>query len=88
MSIRDKYNKTSTEGPQKLTPAEALIERSTEKNITVNTEKNNSVQKKKATFEIAATLHTKLKTQAAIEGRNMAEIVSEAVESYLSAHND
>mgnify|MGYP003506696673 CR=1 FL=1 len=74
MSIRDKYNKGAKEVPARKTVAEELLQNN------VNTE----IQTKKATFVLDAALHTQLKTQAALEGRNMADIVSAALIEYLS----
>lgn len=80
MSLRDKYNKNKVEAPHQ-TAAAALLKSEAEKQKNVNTEIQNV---KKATFVLDAVLHTRLKTQAAIEGRNMAEIVTEALEVYLN----
>lgn len=39
--------------------------------------------KKKATFELDATLHKTLKQQSVVEERSMVEILEEALKNYL-----
>ncbi len=39
--------------------------------------------RKKATFNLPLGLHRRLKIQAAVEGREMVDMVAEAVEAYL-----
>lgn len=85
MSLRDKYNKTNKELPKKETAAAELLSQkvvNTEIQKDVNTENN----LKKATFNLNPLLHTKLKTRAAIEGRNMADIVTDALKIYFEQH--
>lgn len=79
MSIREKYNKQNNSNVHQ-TAASSLLEVNTETQKDGNTEN----QTKKATFVLDASLHTQLKTQAALEGRNMADIVSAALIDYLS----
>ena len=82
MSVRDKYNKTAQTEPQrKLTAAEELLQNTVVTEI--QKEGNTEIKTKKATFVLGAELHTKLKTRAAIEQRNMADIVTEALEMYF-----
>lgn len=47
----------------------------------------NSINKKKATFELKEDIHKKLKIQAAIENRNMVMIVEEALTDYFQKKN-
>lgn len=85
MSIRDKYNKTNNELPKKETAAAELLQ----KNINTDIQKvvDTEIQTKKATFNLDPQLHTQLKTRAAIEGRNMADIVTDALKQYFDRTN-
>lgn len=82
MSLRDKYNKTAPEIPQrKLTAAEKMLQN--ERNTEIQEKVNTEINTKKATFVLDAELHKQLKTNAAIEGRNMADIVTDALNLYF-----
>lgn len=80
MSVRDKYNKTNNELPRK-TAANELLQSAV--NTEIQKERNTENISKKATFVLDASLHTQLKAQAAIEGRTMADIVTDALKTYL-----
>lgn len=92
MSLKDKFNKVPAELPKPKSASNAevvsqMIQKNvnTENNKTVNTglqEKKRNI--KKATFELDEDLHKQLKSQAAMEGRKMIELVEEALHAYLN----
>lgn len=51
----------------------------------VDTEKQESVPKKKATFDLDAELHMRLKIFSASQGKKMVEVVEEALKQYMDA---
>ena len=62
----------------------------TEHQLPVHTATQNSVDTviKKATFNLTAALHQRLKIAAAVNGREMVELVSEALEEHLNRLED
>lgn len=62
------------------------IKNRTAVNMIINTGIQETVKKKKATFEFDNDLHTRLKVHAASNGVAMVEVVEQAVKEYLDRH--
>ena len=94
MSIKDKYKRTKSEPPKKKGNAD-IISKIVNNNPTVNTEIQKTVdtvtQKdvntgknvKKATFELDADLHKRLRVFATLNDTTMVNVVEKAIIDYL-----
>lgn len=87
MSLKDKYERTKPEQdpPRKKGNSEIISKIVNNKTVnttiqeTVNTDRN----VKKATFELDANLHKRLRTFAALNDTTMVDIVEKAISEYL-----
>lgn len=94
MSIKDKYKRTNSEPPKKKGNAD-IISKIVSNNQTINTEIQKTVdaviQKdvntvkniKKATFELNADLHKRLRVFATLNDTTMVDVVEKAIFDYL-----
>lgn len=96
MSIKDKYNKNPIEAPKprgnRDVVSKLFRQDDTGMNKTVNTDIQENVNTvirkiKKATFELDADLHKRLKATAVVEECTMVDIVEKALGEYLEKMN-
>lgn len=91
-SIKDKYKRPQPEqGPIRKKGNAEVINQIVQQDSTANTviqENVNTVKKvKKATFQLDADLHKKLRTFAALNDTTMLDIVEQAIIEYLDKAN-
>lgn len=86
MSIRNKYNRPTPKVPPKKKGNSDVISQIIQDPVDKDIHKPVSTEErkiKKATFELDADLHKRLRTQAAINDTTMLEIVEKAIKEYL-----
>lgn len=86
MSIRNKYNRPTPKVPPKKKGNSDVISRIIQDPVDTGLQRPVSTEGrkiKKATFELDADLHKKLRTHAAINDTTMLEIVEKAINEYL-----
>lgn len=99
MSIKDKYKRNNPQPPKKKGNAD-IISKIVNNNQTVNTEIQQTVDTvihkdvntdkkvKKATFELDADLHKRLRVFATLNDRTMVDVVEKAITDYLEKMDD
>lgn len=99
MSIKDKYQRSNSEPPKRKGNAD-IISKIVNNNQTVNTEiqqtvdtvkqknVNTSKNVKKATFELDADIHKRLRVFATLNDTTMVDIVEKAIINYLETKDN
>lgn len=91
MSIKNKYKRTNSEPPKKKGNAD-IVDKIVNNNQTTNTaiQKNVNTGKKnvkKATFELDADLHKRLRVFATLNDTTMVDVVETAIIDYLEKND-
>lgn len=84
--IKGLLNRQTEESENRESPSKQQLFESGYVNTGIQENRNKEIQKnkkKKATFELDAELHTKLKIYSASEGKKMVEVVEEALIKHL-----